>query len=43
MRPKRHIEEGGRHLYVTQGVGESAPPFRFLAPPEVMVVELGSA
>jgi predicted MPP superfamily phosphohydrolase len=38
-----HVEEGGRHLYVTQGVGEAGYPFRFLAPPEVVVVELRSA
>jgi predicted MPP superfamily phosphohydrolase len=38
-----HAEEGGRHLYVTQGVGESGWPLRFLAPPEVVVVELRSA
>lgn len=38
-----HVEEDGRHLYVTQSVGEAGLPFRFLAPPEVVVVELGSA
>ena len=38
-----HVEEGGRHLYVTQGVGESGLPFRFAAPPEVVLVELASA
>jgi hypothetical protein len=35
-----HVEEDGRHLYVTQGVGEAGLPFRFLAPPEVVVLEL---
>ena len=38
-----HVEEGGRHLYVTQGVGEAGLPLRFLAPPEIVVVELRSA
>lgn len=38
-----HIEEGGRHLYVTQGVGESGQPLRFAAPPEVVVIELRAA
>ena len=38
-----HVEEDGRHLYVTQGVGESGLPFRFAAPPEVVIVELTGA
>lgn len=38
-----HVEEGGRHLYVTRGVGESHLPFRLAAPPEVVLVELRSA
>jgi predicted MPP superfamily phosphohydrolase len=38
-----HVEEGGRHLFVTQGVGESGLPFRFLAPPEVVLIELRAA
>jgi hypothetical protein len=38
-----HVEEGGRHLYVTQGVGEAGWPFRFAAPPEVVIVELTAA
>ena len=38
-----HVEERGRHMYVTQGVGEAGLPLRFLAPPEVVVVELASA
>ena len=38
-----HVEEAGRHLYVTQGVGEAGLPIRLLAPPEVVVVELRSA
>ena len=38
-----HVEEGGRHLYVTQGVGESNLPFRLAAPPEIVVIELRAA
>ena len=38
-----HVEEGGRHLYVTQGVGESSHPFRLAAPPEIVLIELRSA
>jgi predicted MPP superfamily phosphohydrolase len=38
-----HVEEGGRHLFVTRGVGESGLPFRFAAPPEVAIVELRTA
>jgi uncharacterized protein len=32
-----HIEEGGRHLYVSSGVGTSGMPVRFLRPPEVVI------
>jgi hypothetical protein len=35
-----HVEEGGRHLYVTRGVGTSGWPIRFRAPPEVVVLTL---
>jgi uncharacterized protein len=38
-----HVEEGGRHLYVTQGIGESSLPFRFAAPPEIALIELRAA
>lgn len=38
-----HVQEDGRHLYVTQGVGEAGLPFRFAAPPEVVIVELTAA
>jgi predicted MPP superfamily phosphohydrolase len=38
-----HVEEDGRHLYVTRGVGEAGLPLRFLAPPEVVLVTLRSA
>ena len=47
MREKRyahgHVVEDGRHLYVTQGVGEAALPLRFAAPPEIVIVELRAA
>jgi predicted MPP superfamily phosphohydrolase len=35
-----HIVEGGRHLWVTTGVGTSILPVRFGVPPEVGVVEV---
>ena len=35
-----HVEEGGHHLYVTSGVGTSKLPIRFLAPPEIVVIDL---
>jgi predicted MPP superfamily phosphohydrolase len=38
-----HVEEGGRHLYVTQGVGETGLPLRLAAPPEAAIVELRAA
>jgi predicted MPP superfamily phosphohydrolase len=37
------IVEGGRHLYVTSGLGTSGLPARLLAPPEIVVLELVSA
>jgi predicted MPP superfamily phosphohydrolase len=33
-----HVVEGGRHLFVTPGVGTSIVPVRFLVPPEVSVL-----
>jgi predicted MPP superfamily phosphohydrolase len=38
-----HVVEDGRHLYVTSGLGTSGLPLRFLAPPEVVVLELRQA
>jgi uncharacterized protein len=38
-----HVVEDGRHLYVSSGLGTSGLPLRFLAPPEVVVLELRSA
>lgn len=35
-----HIEEDGKHLFVTTGVGTSIFPVRFGVPPEVVVLEL---
>lgn len=35
-----HIEEGGRHLFVTGGIGTSILPVRFRVPPEISVVTL---
>ena len=32
--------EGGAKLYVSRGTGTWGPPFRFLAPPEVTVIDL---
>jgi hypothetical protein len=33
-----HVVEGGRHLYVTSGVGTSVHPVRFARPPEIVVL-----
>jgi predicted MPP superfamily phosphohydrolase len=38
-----HVVEEDRHLYVSSGVGTSGLPLRFLAPPEIVILELGSA
>ena len=38
-----HIEENGRHLYVSRGLGTSAFPFRTFAPPEVSVLTISGA
>src|SRR5829696_5564958 len=35
-----HIVEGGRHLWVSSGVGTSGLPLRFLRPPEVVSLTL---
>lgn len=37
-----HIVEGGRHLYVTSGVGTAGVPVRLRRPPEVVVLRLRS-
>lgn len=38
-----HVVEGGRHLYVTSGVGTSRWPVRLRRPPEVVVLTLRAA
>ena len=38
-----HLVEGGRHLFVSAGVGTSRLPIRFLAPPEIVVLRLEPA
>jgi len=35
-----HIVEGGRHLFVTTGVGTSIVPIRFRVPPEIALLTL---
>jgi predicted MPP superfamily phosphohydrolase len=36
-----HLElDNGSHLYVSRGTGSWGPPIRFLAPPEVTIIEL---
>ncbi|HYN86019.1 MAG TPA: metallophosphoesterase [Pyrinomonadaceae bacterium] len=35
-----HVVEGGRHLYVSGGVGTSIIPVRFRVPPEVVILTL---
>jgi hypothetical protein len=37
-----HIVEEGRHLVVSAGLGTSSVPVRFMVPPEITVVNLGS-
>ena len=35
-----HVVEGGRHLYVSGGVGTSIIPVRFRVPPEIVILQL---
>jgi uncharacterized protein len=37
-----HIQEGGKHLIVSSGLGLSNFPVRFLVPPEIAIVTLGA-
>jgi predicted MPP superfamily phosphohydrolase len=37
------VAEGGRHLFVTTGVGMSGMPLRFRRPPEIAVLTLVAA
>jgi predicted MPP superfamily phosphohydrolase len=36
-----HVVEGGRHLFVSGGVGTSIIPVRFRVPPEIVILRLG--
>ena len=36
-----HIEETGRHLIVSAGLGTSNVPVRFMRPPEVVQLTIG--
>jgi len=38
-----HVEEAGRHLFVSSGLGTSILPVRFLVPPEISVLTLEPA
>ncbi len=38
-----HIVEGGRHLFVTSGVGTSILPVRFRVPPEISILRVVSS
>lgn len=40
---KGHVTEGGRHLFVTSGVGLSALPLRLGTPPEIVILRLRAA
>ncbi len=35
-----HIDEDGRHMFVTSGVGNSIAPVRFRVPPEVLLLRI---
>jgi predicted MPP superfamily phosphohydrolase len=35
-----HVVEGGRHLFITPGVGTSILPVRFMVPPEISILRL---
>ena len=37
-----HVVEGGRHLFVTPGIGTSVLPVRFRVPPEISILRLVS-
>jgi predicted MPP superfamily phosphohydrolase len=37
-----HVIEGGRHLFVTPGIGTSIVPVRFRVPPEISLVKVQS-
>ena len=35
-----HVEENGKHLFVTTGIGTSILPLRFRVPPEIAVINV---
>jgi hypothetical protein len=37
-----HIVEGGRHLFVTPGIGTSICPVRFGVPPEISILTINT-
>ncbi len=37
-----HVEENGRHLVISAGLGMSLLPVRFGVPPEIVIVEVGA-
>ncbi len=37
-----HVVEGGRHLFVSGGIGTSIIPVRFRVPPEIVIMTLTS-
>ncbi len=37
-----HVVQGGRHMIISGGLGESIVPVRLLRPPEIVEVELGA-
>jgi len=38
-----HVVEGGRHLFVSRGIGTSTLPVRLFAPPEIVILRLRAA
>ena len=38
----RLVEEDGRHMYVTSGLGTSAVPMRINMPPEIAMITLAA-
>jgi predicted MPP superfamily phosphohydrolase len=38
-----HVEEGGRHLYVSGGLGTSGIPLRIGMPPEYAILDVAGS
>jgi predicted MPP superfamily phosphohydrolase len=38
-----HVQEEGKHMFVTTGIGTSVFPVRFRVPPEIAVLTLTQA